>query len=795
MLQNIPYELQTYNQWIGWKFVKTDNGKLTKVPYQLLNPRKQASVTNSSTWAPFSCINDELLKRLDGIGFVLTESDPFGFIDLDHTTDGDIIRQQQNIFAQFSDTYAEFSPSGKGLHIIVKGQLPSGRKRGKIEMYSNLRFMTMTGNVYNNKFITDCQQRFINLYETLGKTERSYEIANQDQKLSDYEVYQQAANAANGEKFVDLFHGNWQKWYAPPKSQSEADFALIDMISFYSRNVEQIKRIFRTSALGKRQKAEREDYINRAVSRSFDNYMPPIDIGAMIENLKIAKAQAEQVRNKPKRKPLNLKLLPMAQLYPDRVSEINEPVPDISNIRLDYDPYAQTVEFEDLPDGYIKEIARFIYAQSPRPVKTIAKLAALGLMSGICGRAYNVSGTGLNNYFVLLGLTGIGKEAMARGIDKLINNIATQQPMAHSFVGLGELVSGVSLIRYLAEESQCFLTIQGEFGLTMSQMTNRNATAPKMQLRKVLLDLYNKSGKGDILRSTVYSDKTKNIKEVMAPAFSMLCESTPSTFYDSLTDSLVEEGLISRLNIVEASPRRPPFNENHMNVEVPSQLQSFLLNLVTNCLTLNQTNQVINVQQETEATEVLRKYNEFCDYKMNSSFDEGYRQLWNRGHLKVMKLASLFAVSRNMYQPIITAQDMHFAITFINESTNLIVERYRNREIGTEAVGENKRLCDTADIILDALNNMDKVTDNPIIRSDFVIPHTYLLRRLSQRKSYKDPRQSPAQILKQITQILVDEGAISEIRQHQARNRYGCSTKLWAISDASFFFNRKYANI
>jgi putative DNA primase/helicase len=43
------------------------------------------------------------------------------------------------------DSYAEVSPSGKGVHVIVKGKVAQGRRRNKIEVYSSSRYMTMTG--------------------------------------------------------------------------------------------------------------------------------------------------------------------------------------------------------------------------------------------------------------------------------------------------------------------------------------------------------------------------------------------------------------------------------------------------------------------------------------------------------------------------------------------------------------------------------------------------------------------------------------------------------------------------
>lgn len=786
MYSNIPNEMKQYRQWVVWKYHTLADGKKTKVPYSVNG--FQASVVNPNHWTTF----DEAIKatNFDGIGFVLTENDPFCFIDLDHSEDPETIRQQKLIFENFNDTYAEFSPSGKGLHIICKGSLPQGRKRNKVEMYSAQRFMTMTGAVYNRLGIVNCQPKLNTLFNALNTKKHSdVEIQDEAERYTDEEIINTAYSAENGEKFADLYKGDWHNHYS---SQSEADHALINIIAFYSRNSEQIKRIFLSSELGKREKAKRADYVGNMIKRSFDNYIPPIDTSALAESIR-KEVELKQTQNFNRGIELNLKLLTIPQLFPKELAkiELNQPLPDLKTVNFQYEENCMNTDFEMLPDGLIKEIARFVYAQSPRPVKEIAMITALAFMSGICGRSYNISGTGLNNYFVLLAPTGIGKEGISKGIDKLINSILPQQPMADKFIGVGELVSGISLLRYLSEESNCCLSIQGEFGLTMQRMNGRLATTPMIQLRKILLELYGKSGKGSLMRGSVYADTARNIKEINAPSFTLLGESTPETFYDSLSDSLVDEGLMSRFNIIECNAKRPPLNKYHHMVEVPEVLKQTVLQLASNCLTLNATNGVIDIETTPDAQQMLDDFDIFCDNKINNSTNESYRQLWNRGHLKSLKIASLFAIGDNLFKPIINKEHVQYAISFVQESINTIYKKYSTSEIGAISTSDNKQIIDACAVIKNNLLNPTRMKVNDLMLKDYIMPFRDILQRINSYRSYKIEK-SKSEALRKNLIVLETFGVISEIRGHIAKEKYNFNGKCYAVTNAKFFLNDEY---
>ncbi len=147
LLYNIPEEFRRRTQWVVWKFVERD-GKRTKVPY-IAGGVGLADTTDLLTWRSFEEAVQALeTGRYDGVGFVFCSGDKYSGIDLDNCRNpetGELEDWARKIVKDFGG-YAEVSPSGTGVHIIVRGKAPC-KKRGRIEAYSQERFFTMSGRV------------------------------------------------------------------------------------------------------------------------------------------------------------------------------------------------------------------------------------------------------------------------------------------------------------------------------------------------------------------------------------------------------------------------------------------------------------------------------------------------------------------------------------------------------------------------------------------------------------------------------------------------------------------------
>lgn len=769
MYQNIPNEMRTYPQWVMWRYEDTDSKKPTKVPYSA-RTGQLASVTDANTWASF----DECLYAMNsgwyaGIGFVLTEADPYAFIDLDDTKgDQTALDRQIKIYNEF-DSYAERSPSGSGLHIIIKGAIPSGKRRSQIEIYSSLRYMTMTGNIYRDAPIKEQNELLNVLWSQMGQgsVATAHYAGLAEAKETDEQVYNRAVAAANGDKFAELFAGKWEGMY---QSQSEADFALVDIIAFYTQNRAQIARMFRLSGLGQRDKAKRDDYVNYMLNKCFDRMLPPVDVDGLRNKLDeaIAAKAAKERADAPSQN---------TDMPKNQTS--TKAIPESSSVY-------------SVPPGLVGEIAQYIYAQAPRPVAEIALAGAIGLVAGIIGRAYNISGTGLNQYVLLLAPTGTGKEAIASGIDKLMAQVIRTVPAAVDFIGPGEIASSQAVIKYMSRGPTSFVSLVGEFGIYLQQMASVNAPPHLLGLRRFLLDAYNKSGEGKVLRPSIYSDKDKNTTAVLSPSLTLMGESTPEKFYEGLHEGLISEGLLPRFTMIEYHGQVPPLNKGGATAQPSFELIDRLSTVCAHALMLNSQHKAIHVQFVSGVEKQADEFEEYCRTNVNSSDRDVKRQLWSRAHMKALKLASVVAVGCNPYDPMITSDVLSWAINLVVADVRNLLTRFDAGEIGIDN-DETKQLAKvistTKDYVVSPWAEVAKYAGEGMsnLHSARIVPYAYVQRRLASVAVFKKDRIGASGAIKRALKTLCERGDLQEVSRATLSKDYGTSAVAYMIAHPGVF--------
>jgi len=737
MLNNIPEELKKLPQWVCWRYVEE-----TKVPYTPYGT--MASVTDSTTWSTFEACAGT--TGFNGIGFVLSEEDPYSIIDLDNKPSKPCTPEQlerhTKIYNAF-ESYTEMSTSGTGVHIIVRGRIPSGIHRDNVEVYSDRRYMICTGHVLRNLPIKDYQELLTQMYGEM-RPATTTQLDDVQGDKSDEEVVAIAMRAANAGKFASLCRGETLGY----PSQSEADEALMSIIAFYTKDNEQVRRIFRTTNLGKREKAIKNDtYLNFTLRKIRANEPPKMDAEQMKANVAalLSKKPPEPAKPPPPHKP-------MPEVTPAPLSSVK------------------------LPPGLIGELAQYFYSAAIRPVPEIALAAAIALVAGVAGRAFNISGSGLNQYIILLAKTGSGKEGALSGMENLLAEVKLKVPQADSFMGPAAFASGQALVRML-DTKPSFVSVLGEFGLTLQQLSDAKASSAQMMLRKVLLDIYAKSGWKRTLRASVYSDQEKNTKDVQAPNVTILGESTPETFFDGLDASHIAEGLIPRFSVIEYTGDRPHRNRNP-NCPPSAGLVQRFCDLTTISLTnQNAARLCTQVELDSHSADLLDDFDALADKTMNSSRMEVEVQVWNRAHLKALKLAALVAVGVNPHQPVVTADMAQWAIDFVTRDVKLVSARFKKGDVGQ---GDSKQYHDVRRAV-QAFFEMTGEDEWAKLRQAHILPYKYMLRRTANMSSLRNDRLGATGALKRTLQSMVESGELGELSKLELASKFSFSGIAYSI--------------
>lgn len=253
----IPEELKAIPHWVCWRKdpPRKQGAKPVKVPIDAKTGANGSS-TDAATWSSL----DAALRRMEadglaGVGFVLTTAVGLVVLDLDRCVDartGEVEPWAVKLVERLG-SYVEVSPSGTGLHIWIRAELPPGHNRkGNFEVYANGRYMTVTGARFDDRFKTIESRTEIMakvFAEVFGTSapERQVDVSRTPKlELDDDALLERALAASNGDKLGPLFRGDHSAY----KSQSEADLALCGILAFWcAGEASRVDRLFRTSGL------------------------------------------------------------------------------------------------------------------------------------------------------------------------------------------------------------------------------------------------------------------------------------------------------------------------------------------------------------------------------------------------------------------------------------------------------------------------------------------------------------------------------------------------------------------
>lgn len=443
-----------------------------------------------------------------------------------------------------------------------------------------------------------------------------------------------------------------------------------------------------------------------------------------------------------------------------------------------------------LPPGPLGEIAQFILDASPKKVPHVAVGAAITLAAGLFGKSHNINGTGLNLYTVIVGPSGLGKEAASAGIDYLVNAIMQLYQDFTRFRGPSRIASGAALRNAIQDRPSCFSVIN-ELGKVFEGLLSKKAAPHAAEIETVLLDLFGKSGWGRVLGESAYAGKEKTEKAISSPAFSLLGDTTPSVFDRLYDQSNIASGFLPRFITItyrgdipylsDDIQRFPPHHLVHSLADAARFVHGIIIR-----------SEVVDVDRSPRADILLAAFERVQVDRMNAMGDDPMREMYNRLHLKVLRLSALVAVCRDHVTPVIEESDVYWAIDLVTADIRTLNEKVATGEIGSDDKKKTELIERATMQYLNLVaNDPDKLCDRngynvpKKLVEACVIPFSFYRKYLNGRGVFdNDPRGAPTAVTASLADYIA-QGKLVEITGDTARKELGLKhgVKLYQLAE------------
>src|SRR5574343_177612 len=716
--KNFPYQ-QLDNQFLTFN---TNN----KTCYDLNNCIINENSENFYAESFFIAGNQCKLKGYE-LCYFLTDSD-IVVLELQKSNDKDIQKKYSEIIRSIN-SYTEVSIDDN-IMIWCKAKIPHNVSEIGVKIHKESRIIKISGNkisttsdiVEANQVINDIfTDLMTNMFNRFGK--------EAEEERDDEEILLELKKQDETQEFATIWTGSYLKIF---DTVTDASLALISILSKKTKSPEQIKRLFMKSELA-------TDLKNK-------------DDGKFLQ----------------KNKKFNEKKL---QFLPEKKKseKINS-----EKSKLDYRVKTPVT----YPPTKLGDLARYIYDSSMRQVNEISILGSIFIATSIAARNFQIPGSSLNTYLLLVANTGVGKDEVEKArkriyseIEKRIDNDSVWNCMGPSNFGSGE-----GACRFMATRSTCFGSLISEFSTIFSRVSNLKGTTADESLKRILLNFYDYGA--TITGEIVYSDEKKNIPRIDRGNMSIFGETNPVDLYNKLNDGMISSGLLPRFLLIEYDGDRNYHNEGAFEVRIPENLIEFLTQLYQYCKIQNDGNLITKVQFEKSAIERLKQIDiETTDYINENKGKSVISELYNRVNYKTKNLAGILSVfdckkdQQGKYDcscPILTLEHIEWSYDLAKNGANMLIRKFIDEQIGNHNEYAENHLCE---ILLKIFKEFEdkkereslsyKINEKALLNN--YVPLSYLLIKTSAIKAFKNHKAGSNWACKNALKILIEHGKIYKV--------------------------------
>jgi hypothetical protein len=241
----------------------------------------------------------------------------------------------------------------------------------------------------------------------------------------------------------------------------------------------------------------------------------------------------------------------------------------------------------------------------------------------------------------------------------------------------------------------------------------------------------------------------------------------------------IASGFLSRFLIIEYKGIRPKRNRQ-FNIPLPDNLKQKFADLATIAITVQRNNTCCQIEQTLEAQNLLDEFDNKADGLINKG--GAIAEIWNRTHVKALKLAGVIAVGVNPHNPRINAEIASWAIDMVTTDSEALQKRFITGDVGT---GDSKQAHDVKNAIEKyftkpptAVKNNEKIMK---LHKAGIVPYAFLSNQTLGLASFRNGKLDSATSLKRNLQTLVDSGMLKEHKANTLVTGYGYSGVGYSI--------------
>ena len=430
------------------------------------------------------------------------------------------------------------------------------------------------------------------------------------------------------------------------------------------------------------------------------------------------------------------------------------------------------------PPGRLGEVSRWCMENSYLPFLQAAVTSTFAVAAGLFGHSWQLPQSGLNLYITMVGRSAVGKEAVLGSAGRIMQALQKLNPSAGRFFHFGAFASGPALRRMVADDHSSVAIFVGEWGYVvqgLGDVTNANA----LGIRREVTDLFQKSAAGSVAGGRVYADKEKTVELAKNVAVTLVGETTPDLFYSSLSYDILADGFLSRFWIIDYDGDRPITNARINNV-FPEDLARYFAQAAVQAEKLAMTNTWTDVLFTDRAKKIFEDFDRFCVSKFYGREDEALRQVWNRAHLKALKIAALCAVADSYMKPTVREPQAVWATEQVLRDVYGLLRRVESGQVGGSTETQQMKIVQS--LIKEYLAGGAKKCEERL-RVAGVVPHSWLMERVQDLAPFRKHRLGARLALKQVEDELISQGTLQQVGGTDVRDKfqYHAATKLFYV--------------